>query len=149
MTATSTQVKIRPLDETDLGEIVAIDEAISGQYRPQIWDDRVAYYLRRDPEGCFVAAADGKVVGFMLGEVRSFEFGLEEPSGWIEIIGVSPDFRGHAVGRQLAEAMFAHFRSRGATSVRTLVDESMKGIGDFFTALGFAPEPIRPFVKKL
>lgn len=149
MTSTSTAVTIRPLDETDLGALVAIDEAISGTYRPQVWDDRVAYYLRRDPEGSFVAEADGKVVGFMLGEVRSFEFGLEEPSGWIEVIGVDPAYRGHAVGRQLAEAMFAHFRAGGATSVRTLVDESMQGIAQFFSALGFAPEPIRPFVKKL
>jgi len=72
MTATSTAVTIRPLDETDLGELVAIDETITGTYRPQVWDDRAAYYLRRDPEGCFVATIEGKIVGFMLGEVRSF-----------------------------------------------------------------------------
>jgi ribosomal protein S18 acetylase RimI-like enzyme len=149
MTATSTAVTIRPLDETDLGELVAIDEAITGTYRPRIWDDRVAYYMRRDPEGSFVATVEGKIVGFMLGEVRSFEFGMHEPSGWIEVIGVDPQFRNHAVGRQLAEAMFGHFRAGGATSVRTMVDESMQGIAQFFSALGFAPEPMRPFVKKL
>jgi len=149
MTATSTAVSIRPLDETDLGELVAIDEAITDTYRPKVWDDRVAYYLRRDPEGCFVATVEGRIVGFMLGEVRSFEFGMHEPSGWIEVIGVDPRFRNHAVGRQLAEAMFGHFRAGGATSVRTMVDESMQGIAQFFTALGFAPEPMRPFVKKI
>ncbi|MEO8503375.1 MAG: GNAT family N-acetyltransferase [Acidobacteriota bacterium] len=149
MTSTPSTLRIRPLDETDLGEIVTIDETISGKYRPKVWEDRVLYYLRRDPDGCFVAELEGKVIGFMLGEVRSGEFGLEEPTGWIEVIGVDPKFRGHAAGRRLADALLEHFRSRGAVSVRTLVDESMAGIGEFFTALGFTPEPLRPFVKKL
>lgn len=149
MISASTSVRIRPLDETDLGEIGAVDEAISGLYRPKVWEDRVSYYLRRDPDGCFVAELDGRVIGFMLGEVRSGEFGLEEPTGWIEVIGVDPRQRGHAAGRRLAEALLAHFRARGAVSVRTLVDENMPGIAEFFVALGFAPESLRPFMKKL
>ena len=149
MTATSTAVTIRPLDETDLGELVAIDEAITGTYRPKVWDDRVAYYMRRDPEGCFVATVEGKIVGFMLGEVRSGEFGLEAPTGWIEVLGVDPAFRGRAVGRRLAETMLAHFRERGAHEVRTLVAEEMPAIGEFFSSIGFEPAPLRPLVKKL
>jgi ribosomal protein S18 acetylase RimI-like enzyme len=97
-----------------------------------------------------VAEIDGKVAGFMLGEVRSGEFGLEEPTGWIEVLGVDPDYRGKAIGRQLAEAILEHFRQRGAHSVRTLVDEEKQGdIRHFFSALGFQPSTMRPFVKSL
>jgi L-amino acid N-acyltransferase YncA len=96
-----------------------------------------------------VAELDGRVVGFMLGEVRSGEFGLEEPTGWIEVLGVDPDHRGRAVGRQMALAMLEHFRQQGARSVRTLVDEGMGGIARFFESLGFEPAGLRPFVRTL
>ena len=146
---TGTDLRIRPLDELDISEIAGIDERISGEYRPEVWEDRAAYYIRRDPDGCLVAESGGRVVGFMLGEVRSGEFGLEEPTGWIEVLGVDPDFRGRAAGRRLAETMLEHFRARGATSVRTLVDEEMEDVRSFFASLGFEPSSLRPFVKPL
>ncbi|HYH44935.1 MAG TPA: GNAT family N-acetyltransferase [Thermoanaerobaculia bacterium] len=148
-TEADTALRIRPLDELDIDGIVAIDEKIRGRYQPEVWERRIGYYLRRDPEASLVAEADGRIVGFMLGEVRSGEFGLDEPTGWIEVLGVDPGYRGRAVGRQMAEAMLQHFRSQGALSVRTLVDEDMAEIGRFFGALGFEPARLRPFVKKL
>jgi len=145
----SSELKIRVLEDTDLGAITQLDEKILGDYRPEVWEDRIAYYQRRDPEAPLVAIAGGKLVGFMFGEVRSGEFGLEEPTGWIEVMGVDPEERGQAVGRQLAERMLSHFRSKGATTVRTLVDEQADGIASFFAALGFEPAGLRPFVKAL
>ena len=143
------EVRIRTLEDTDIGGITTLDERIDGRYRPEVWERRIGYYMRRDPEGSKVADCGGKVVGFMLGEVRSGEFGLEEPTGWIEVLGVDPDFRGQAVGRRLAESMLEHFRGRGAATVRTLVDEEMGGIADFFSRLGFEPAGLKPFVKTL
>jgi ribosomal protein S18 acetylase RimI-like enzyme len=96
-----------------------------------------------------VAEVDGKVVGFMFGEVRSGEFGLDEPTGWIEVLGVDPEARGRAAGRRMAETMLEHFRSRGAVQVRTLVDAEMEEIGGFFRALGFEPASLQPYVKRL
>src|SRR5215218_1250638 len=123
MAETATEVRVRPADEMDISAIVVIDEKIGGQYRPEVWEHRVGYYLRRDPEASVVAEADGKVVGFMLGEVRSGEFGLEEPTGWIEVLGVDPAHRGKALGRRMAESMLEHFRRQGAHTVRTLIDD--------------------------
>jgi ribosomal protein S18 acetylase RimI-like enzyme len=143
------EVRIRCLEDTDLGGITELDEKIDGRYRPEVWENRLSYYQRRDPEASVVAEADGRVVGFMLGEVRSGEFGLEEPTGWIEVLGVDPESRGQAVGRRMAEMMLEHFRRRGAATVRTLVEDEMEGIGRFFSALGFEPATTRPFVKKL
>ena len=152
MVQAATDVRIRALNELDIGAIVKIDEKVTGQYRPDEWERRIAYYIRRDPEASLVAEVNGAVVGFMLGEVRSGEFGLEEPTGWIEILGVDPSQRGKDIGRRLAEAMLAHFKGQGATSVRTLVDEGLKHweqISRFFRALGFEPAPVHPFVKRL
>lgn len=149
MSEPTPEVVVRNLEDTDIGGITALDEKIGGSYRPEIWERRIGYYLRRDPEALVVAELAGKVVGFMLGEVRSGEFGLEEPTGWIEVLGVDPEVRGQAIGRRMAEQMLAHFRGRGATSVRTLVDETMGGIADFFDHLGFEPAPLRSLVMTL
>jgi ribosomal protein S18 acetylase RimI-like enzyme len=149
MTESKTPVRVRQLEDTDIGGITALDEKIGGEYRPEIWERRIGYYLRRDPEALLVAEVDGRLAGFMLGEVRSGEFGLEEPTGWIEVMGVDPDLRGQAIGRRLAERMLNHFQSQGASSVRTLVDETMTEIVGFFDSLGFEPAPLRSFVKKL
>src|SRR5213594_1367768 len=120
--------RVRPLDELDIGRIVAIDERITGQYRPEIWERRIAYYLRRDPDSSQVAEVDGKVVGFMLGDVRAGEFGIEEPSGWIERFGIHPEFRGKDLGKLMFEALLAYFAQAGVASVRTLVDEKDAGV---------------------
>ena len=145
----SQDVKIRILDTVDIGAVTDLDETITGRYRPDEWERRIAYYMRRDPDAALVAEIDGQFAGFMLGEVRAGEFGLEEPTGWIEVLGVDPEHRGAKIGRQLAEALLDHFRSKGATTVRTLVDETMGDIAGFFGSLGFEPAPLKPFVKTL
>ena len=149
MPGTQATPLIRPLDELDISAIVRIDERISGTYRPDIWERRVGFYLRRDPGASQVAEANGKVVGFMLGDLRAGEFGLEEPSGWIERFGIDPDHRGRDLGRQMFEAMVAHFRAGGARSVRTLVDRSDAGLAAFLRALGLEPSPLEALEMRL
>jgi ribosomal protein S18 acetylase RimI-like enzyme len=140
---------VRSLQDTDLGGITALDEKLGNGYRPDVWEARVGYYLRRDPESSAVAEVGDNLVGFMLGEVRSGEFGLEQPTGWIEVMGVDPALRGRSIGRMLAEHVLEHFRLQGARIVRTLVDEEMEGIAGFFTALGFEPAPLKALVRTL
>jgi ribosomal protein S18 acetylase RimI-like enzyme len=140
---------IRPLADLDISPIAGIDEKIGGRYRPEVWERQIGYYLRRDPEGSVVAELGGEVIGFMLGEVRAGEFGLEEPTGWIEVLGVDPAHRGKAIGRRMAETLLAHFRELGAHSVRTLIDEGAEELTTFFRSLGFQAATLRPFVKPL
>ena len=149
MPGTQAETRIRPLDELDIGAIVRIDERISGAYRPDIWEQRVGFYLRRDPGASQMAEADGRVVGFMLGDLRAGEFGLEEPSGWIERFGIDPDHRGRDLGRRMFEAMVAHFRAGGARSVRTLVDRGDAGLAAFLRALGLEPSPLEALEMRL
>ncbi len=137
------KTRVRPLDELDIGSVVRIDERITGRYRPEFWEQRVGYYLRRDPDSSQVVEADGKVVGFMFGDVRAGEFGLEEPSGWVERFGIDPDYRGRDLGTLLFKAVMAHFTKAGVTSVRTLVDQQDVGVAGFLTALGFEPSQLQ------
>src|SRR5437879_13501886 len=114
-------VRVRPMTELDIEGICRIDERITGKYRPEVWEQRAAYYIRRDPDSSQVAEANGRVVGFMLGEVRGGEFGLEEPTGWVELFGVDPSAREPGVGRRLIEALPGPSRSKGAHVAHALV----------------------------
>ncbi len=140
---------VRSLTELDIDGIVRLDERSQGSYRPDLWEERVTTYLRRDPEGSVIAEADGRVVGFLLSDVRAGEFGIEEPTGWIEVVGVDPESGGRGIGRAMAEEVFSRFRSRGVRRVRTMVDASMPELEAYFGRLGFVPDSLRPFVKNL
>src|SRR6058998_3663836 len=124
-------VRVRPMTELDIEGICRIDERITGKYRPEVWEQRAAYYIRRDPDSSQVADVGGRVVGFMLGEVRGGEFGLEEPTGWVEFFGVDPSARGAGIGRKLVDALLDHFRSRGAHVARTVVAARDEEIASF------------------
>lgn len=141
--------RVRPVTELDLDAITRIDERITGKYRPEVWEQRVVYYIRRDPDAPKVAERDGTVVGFMLGEVRGGEFGLEEPTGWIEFFGVDPSARGAGIGRQLVDALLDHFRSRGAHVARTVVASRDEEIASFLKANGFRTAPLEALERAL
>ncbi len=142
MSAVAEKVSIRSLSELDVARITSIDERLTGVYRPEVWERRIMYYLRRDPDASQVAEMGGKVVGFMLSDIRGGEFGLEETSGWIERFGVDPDYQGRSIGRRLFEAAVEHFKRQGATAVRTLVDQKDADLASFLRAVGFENAPM-------
>jgi len=143
------QIAIRPLTELDISRVVAIDERLSGVYRPEVWERRIVYYLRRDPDSCQVAEVNGKVVGFMFADVRGGEFGLEETTGWIERFGVDPDYQGRSLGRKLFDAVVLHLKQSGATTVRTLVDQKDRDLATFLRAVGFQDAPLTALEMRL
>ncbi|HEX5031620.1 MAG TPA: GNAT family N-acetyltransferase [Candidatus Eisenbacteria bacterium] len=137
MTSIASDIHIRPLSELDISRIVSIDERLTGVYRPEVWERRVGYYLRRDPESCPVAEFEGKVVGFMFSDVRGGEFGLEETTGWIERFGVDPDYQGRSIGRRLFDAVKSHMVRNEVATIRTLVDKNDSDLAAFLRAVGF------------
>lgn len=147
--AAMAEMKIRPVTELDIEAICKIDEVITGKYRPEVWEDRVIYYIRRDPDSSQVAEVGGAVVGFMLGEVRGGEFGLEEPTGWVEFFGVDPKAREKGVGRALIEALIGGFKRKGAHVARTMVRTEDREIDAFIRRMGFAPAPVTALEKRL
>lgn len=147
--AVTDNLLIRPMSELDIEGITRIDERITHRYRPAAWERRVGYYIRRDAESSQVAEIEGKVAGFMMGEVRGGEFGLEEPTGWIEFFGVDPDVRGRDLGRKLIDAILAHFREQGAHIARTMVAASDTDIAGFLKAMEFTPAALTALEKKL
>ncbi len=147
--ATDTSVRIRPVNEMDTGAIETIDEKITGRYRPEHWEKRVQYYVSRDPDAALVAELDGEVRGFLFADIRGWEFGLDVPTGWIEVLGVDPDCRGQGIGRKLADALFAHLRQEGVKQVRTLVEDADTSIARFMESIGLEKAPVTTYQRAL
>ena len=95
------------------------------------------------------AGIDGKLVGFMFGEIRRWEFGRGDMSGWILILGVDPEYQGMGAGRKLGSMLLDHFRKKNVTKIRTLVEWHDGELISFFKSLGFNWLPMLPLEKEI
>lgn len=140
---------IRPVSEHDLEDIIRIDEQISGKRRANHWESRITYVIRRDPDGSLVAENDGRVVGFIIADVRGEEFGFSQTTGWVEVLAVHPDYQRKEVAKSLVEHVMKRFRTVGVSDVRTLVGDNHADLKTFFESVGFAAEPVVVYHKKV
>jgi ribosomal protein S18 acetylase RimI-like enzyme len=133
-----TDLSIRPVRRNDLEAVIAIDTQVTGLEKREYW--RSVY--RRYGESAstasaqfLVAEADGEVVGFVIGEVRDWEFGAP-PCGWVFAIDVRPDTRLAGIGTRLLESICAGFRRAGVRKLRTMLASDNTLILSFFRSQG-------------
>ena len=143
-------VAVRPLRRGDLNQIIAIDARVTGLEKRRYW---LSLYRRygsgtANRQQFLVADADGSVIGFVIGEVRDWEFG-SPPCGWVFAIDVRPDFRLAGVGTRLLEAICASFRRAGIRKVRTLLARENTLILSFFRSQGMMAGPFIPLEMDL
>lgn len=134
----------------DLVQVIAIDATVTGLEKRDYW--RSIYRRYGDsgnPGGQFlVADAGGRVVGFVIGEVRDWEFG-SPPCGWVFAIDVKPDVRLNGVGTRLLAAICAGFRRAGVRKVRTMLGRHNTLILSFFRSQGMMTGPFIPLEMDL
>jgi ribosomal protein S18 acetylase RimI-like enzyme len=82
------------------------------------------------------AEAGGRLVGYLLGEVRAFEFGAAT-CGWIYAVAVERGRARRGVASLLLGDACARFRATGVDRVRTLVRRNDVPVLAFFRANGF------------
>ncbi len=145
---------IRPMKERDIESIIAIDSLIRGPGGPDragFWRGLLSLYAEdapHDEDGaapvaaphlCAVAelqdAPGTGVIGFIIGDVQSWQFGLPR-HGRIVTIGIHPKHRRHGVATRLADSLIASFRVMGLPFVHCLVRPD-DPLGEFFGSLGF------------
>jgi len=129
-------VTVRRMNTQDTEAVLAINEKITGRPHEAQYESRIIDALTRNPLGCLVAETEGVVVGFILGELRGWEFAIPK-SGWIEIVGVDPDFHGKGIARALIEKLDLYFRNQNVERVMTMINWNEGGLVGFFRALGF------------
>lgn len=130
-------VKVRPLEKEDLEAIVQIDYKVLGNKRPDYWRQKIEEGTK-GPVKSLVAEYEDKVVGFILGTVSGWEFGVPSSFGWIDTIGVDPDFQRKGIGRLLFESLVKEFSRQGIKKIYTLVNWNDWTLISFFKAVGFS-----------
>lgn len=132
-------IRVRDLRSDDLAEVIRIDLLHTGERKPDYWENVLRDFLDTERKGLRVglAAAEGPVmIGYLLGEVRAFEFG-SEACGWVFAAGVDPGhLRGGVASLLLVEAC-RRFRLAGVVRVRTMVRRNNVPVLSFFRANGF------------
>lgn len=105
-------VKIRVLSDNDLDAVVGIDKKMFGRERRDFWKRKIAY-SDIYPRPALVAEVDGKVIGFILGFVSGWEFGVPDSVGWIDTVGVDPVYQRKGIGRLLFTKLVEVFKRSG------------------------------------
>ena len=67
-------IAIRRAKPDDAPAVVALDQATTGQNKPDYWRDMIAQFsgAQADRRAFLVAESGGRLVGFISGEIRSF-----------------------------------------------------------------------------
>lgn len=128
---------IRKATPGDLEAVIALDQLSSTAAKQDYWKDIFAHYVTGGPKDreFLIAEADGAVIGFIVGEVRAWEFG-SPPCGWVIALTVSPAAREHGIGKELFNEISAQLKKQGVSTVRTMVDRDAKLTLSFFRSLG-------------
>ena len=129
-------VNIRRLTENDFEDVAGIQEAITKKKVSGRLKERMLDYIAKDSEACLVAEEEGKVIGFVIGDVKDWGFGVEK-SGWLEIIGIHPKYMGQGIGRELGKRLLEHFSAKGIKNVYTVARWDSGDLLAFFKSIGF------------
>jgi ribosomal protein S18 acetylase RimI-like enzyme len=106
-------ITIRLMCEKDTGAVRQVDVLAFGTWwkqlkgesaeLPQRTHTNVLALREKDPEGCFVAEEDGRVLGFVFSRTWG---GV----GWFGTFAVLPEYQGRGVGKQLIAASLDYLR---------------------------------------
>jgi ribosomal protein S18 acetylase RimI-like enzyme len=130
-------LKIRPLRIEDLEAIVAIDEKVLGEKRRDYWEKKLHMMGEKASQVSLVAEVQGEVLGFILGDVSGWEFGVPDTIGWIDTIGVDPAHQKKGLATALAQELVRRLKGIGVRTVYTLVSWNDWDLLQFFHAMGF------------
>jgi len=107
----SESITVRPMRHDDIAFALT-------QTEREGWDiaeDGFEMHLRHDPDGCFVAAADGAPIGM----VTTTRFG---DAGFVGNLIVEPAFRRHGIGEALMRRALRRLQDHGARRIELEAD---------------------------
>ncbi|MBI4787721.1 MAG: GNAT family N-acetyltransferase [Chloroflexi bacterium] len=130
-------ITVRMMNEKDVAAIAEIDTRVLGSRRQDYWTMKMQCEHARSPVPALVAEADGHVVGFIMGAASGWEYGVPATIGWVDTLGVHPEYQGQGVASLLAQELVAHMKKVGVSKVYTLVNWRNGDMLRFFDKLGF------------
>jgi ribosomal protein S18 acetylase RimI-like enzyme len=146
-------IRIRRVRESDLPAVISLDARVTNLPKPEYWRDIYRGYGHRRIQERFFLVATGvgrraPVFGFIVGEVRAWEFG-SAPCGWVFALSVEPKARQHGVGDALFAAISQEFQKAGVSKMRTMVARDNRLHMLFFRGEGMMAGPYLQLEKEL
>lgn len=129
-------ITVRSARDEDLSRIIALDGQISGITKPEYWQESFRRFGGTQEGRYFlVAEKDGHIAGFIVGEIRAWEFG-SPPGGWVFSLTVDPDTRLGGVATIMFNTICHRFRQAGVDNVYTMIDRDNITVMSFFRSQG-------------
>lgn len=131
---------VRPVAGSDAEEWNRLRTALWPEW-PESHRVEIADFLRSPPEreACFVAEADGRLIGFAETRLRDYAEECDSsPVGYLEGIYVEPAARAAGVGRSLLDAAENWARGLGCSEMASDREISNEVSGAFHLAVGFS-----------
>lgn len=145
---------VRPVRAADIPLVIALDKRVTGLAKPDYWQAAFQRYgADRAGRETFMVAesvADDRatLLGFIIGEVRAWEFG-SAPCGWVLALSVEPRARLRGVGKALFEAISRDFKNAGVGTMRTMVARDNRLHLSFFRSAGMVAGPYLQLEKEM
>ena len=132
-------ISIRNAIESDLHAVISLDNLGSKDEKPAYWAGVFQYYFNshKNERHFLIAESNGLAVGFIIAEVRAWEFG-SPPCGWVFALAVSPIAREVGIGQRMFQEISLRLKQVGVTNVRTMVDRDNKLLLCFFRGMGLS-----------
>ncbi|MGD8561962.1 MAG: GNAT family N-acetyltransferase [Desulfarculaceae bacterium] len=131
------EILVRAMNPEDLDAMVEIDQKVMGWERPEFWSFKMELSQAQSAMASMVAEVEGRVVGFILGDASGWEYGIPNTKGYIDTIGVDPDYQRHGVATLLLREMVGHLKKVGVETIFTYVDWRNGDLLRFFDSVGF------------
>ena len=138
-------ITIRLMRADDFQAVVGIDKKVLGVSRPEYYEMKFEKLFKSKefvPTSLVAEQADGKVVGFVMGELFMGEYGIFQEEATLDTIGVDPDYQKLGIGGKLMHEFVDHLKDLGIKKIHTLVSLNDASLINFFNANQFAPSKI-------
>ena len=125
----------------DLNAVAAIDALVSKQDRRQYYERKIDAVINNphNINTSLVAEVDGRVVGFIMGDVYFGEFGIPGTSATIDSIGVAPAFQNCGIAHDLMDQFLINMNGVGVRTLYTLVNWDDAKLKKFFARYKLLP----------
>ncbi|MCF7811525.1 GNAT family N-acetyltransferase [bacterium] len=132
-------IVLRNLRKEDLDDIIKIDSASIGYMRNNYFIRKFERIFGEDHQLLIslVATDHNRVVGYVMGEANTGEYGIPESVASVDTFGVHPDYKRVGIGALLLEEYCALAKKAGIELMTTLISEDYPDIVKFFKAQGF------------
>lgn len=123
---------IRRMTTDDYDAVYVLWTGTQGMGMRSLDDSRegIARFLSRNPRTCFVAEAEGAIVGVIL-------CGHDGRRGYIYHTAVRPEYRRQGIGKRLVDSVLAALKSEGIHKAALVVYKTNETGNEFWQSVGF------------